>query len=830
MTTLQDQLDWERDMIYRGVTRYRAQQAAAIEKGRESETSAGSRLLRSYVLQISDHIQLYLTGKLDHKRRNIYAKLMGTVNTDAIALFALRILIGVVFTATGPGAIRRRVSIQSSCHTLGGRIEDELRFSQFQSEHKEYYDAIIRNFEERRVTSYRYQHRALVFQSNEMGMIWKDWSMTDRVGVGALVISLLMEVCDLVEIETVVEPRGRCKKYIVPTKECILWVEKHDGFAELICPDRMPALIQPADWTGPFEGGFWSPRLRHMTPMVKRTGGAKGVRRGLLEEAVMPQVLTALNGLQATPWRLNGHVLEIMKEVFSKNLEIGMPRSEPYDIPTSPLSEDDKPGEWGDKDPKKIAFVEWKATARELHNMEAERVSKSRALIRTMRLASELENKEKFYYVYQCDFRGRIYCATTGLSPQGTDHSKALLTFARSEPLGERGLYWLKVHGANKFGYDKCGYDERVNWIDADHDTWMDVAANPLDRRAVWSSCDKPWQFLAWCFEYAAAMEFGKDFRSSLPVALDGSCNGLQHFSAMLRDEVGGRSVNLLASEQPEDIYQSVADVCTRKLRGLRSLNSEEHLGAANWLALFESLGLSGMPRKLSKTPVMTLPYGSTRQACTSSIFKWVTEYGERFFEKNTNFRHALYLCPILWESIGEVVIAARSAMTWVQKCSTVMSQEDRPLQYLSPLGFPVYQAAMAFDSKKIETQIGGRLQLRLALDTGKIDGRKQRQGSSPNLIHHVDATHLMMCVNAGLAEGIDCFAMIHDDFGCHANRVDTFQKIIRDTFVELHQAGDILSNFKKAHEERYDIDLPDLPATGLLDLSQVHVSKYFFG
>lgn len=833
MTDLQTQLDWEHLMIYRGVHRFRNMRQKALESGREDETSAGSRLMQTYVLQIGDHIQDYLDGKIPGKRRGKYAKLMGTVNTDAVAMFALRQIIGVIFMynaeAIRKGAKQTRISLQAICGTIGGRIEDELRFSSFQTEHKEYYDAILRRLEDGGTKSYRHMHRTLVHSANSKGMEWHEWSVIDRTQVGALVVSLLLEVCDLVEIESIKDrPDRPPRKYVIPTQECVEWVTKHDGFAELIHPDRMPTLIPPADWVSPWEGGFWSPRLRHMTPLIKR---ATGARRERVDAAVMPRVLSAVNAMQGTPWRINGPVLAVMKEVWSKNLEIGMPRSEPYEIPPCPLAEEDSPKEWAEDDPRRIPFVEWKAEARELHSMEAERVAKNRALVRTFRLASELEDKDKFYYVYQCDFRGRLYCATTGLSPQGTDHSKAILLFGRSEPLGERGLYWLKVHGANKFGYDKCGYDQRVAWIDSEHLSWMAVASDPIGRREVWQSCDKPWQFLAWCFEYAAAMDFGPDYRSSLPVALDGSCNGLQHFSAMLRDSVGGAAVNLIGGDSPADIYRSVADVATRKLVGVRALNGDDHAAAANWLALFDKLRVGeGMDRSLSKTPVMTLPYGSTMQACTVSIFRWLHKHAPDYFDKNTNFKHSLFLSPILWASIGEVVVAAREAMSWIQKSSSIISKENAPLEYTSALGFPIYQAAYEFESKKIETQIGGRMQLRLAIDTDKIDSRKQRQGSSPNLIHSVDATHLMMVVNAAVAEDIDCFAMIHDDFGVHASRIDVWHRIIRETFVELHQSGTILKDFKELHEERLALDLPDLPPTGTLNVGEVLRSDYFFG
>ena len=37
----------------------------------------------------------------------------------------------------------------------------------------------------------------------------------------------------------------------------------------------------------------------------------------------------------------------------------------------------------------------------------------------------------------------------------------------------------------------------------------------------------------------------------------DGSCNGLQHYAALGRDVLGGRSVNVLPSEKPQVLANS---------------------------------------------------------------------------------------------------------------------------------------------------------------------------------------------------------------------------------------------------------------------------------
>lgn len=66
---------------------------------------------------------------------------------------------------------------------------------------------------------------------------------------------------------------------------------------------------------------------------------------------------------------------------------------------------------------------------------------------------------------------------------------------------------------------------------------------------------------LATCMEISNAIRSGdpENFISHLPVHQDGSCNGLQHYAALGRDEYGGKQVNVLPSERPEDVYAEVS-------------------------------------------------------------------------------------------------------------------------------------------------------------------------------------------------------------------------------------------------------------------------------
>ena len=816
MTTLQEELAWEKTMIERGMYRYDASQKNAVEGDRVADTSAGNRLLKSYLLQIEDQMRETIFG-----HRNTSAmKVLRSMETSKLAYIALKCMLSCVYEP-------ERV-LTSVCTQIGSKVEDEFHMMEIEANHKNYFDQAFR---QNKSTHYRHLRNSIIQAArNNTSFEPNYWNEDQRAKVGLVLQAMVLEACDLFEhrVGYKVNQTGKWGKqqtFLVPTQQCVEWVQKHDDVMRMMFPDRMPTLIPPAEWVGYDDGGYWHPKLRRLTPFVIASKSNPTAAKERYSH-IGKQVYRAANALQNTGWCINERVLAVMKEVWTKNLGVGMPRSEPYDFPPCPLA----PGATAQTEEEQHVFEQWKNDMRAVHAKEAERSALCMLVSRSLRIAQELKDKEQFYYVYRADFRGRLYAASTGISPQGPDQGKALLQFAKAKPIGESGLYWLKVHGANKWGMDKCSGDEQVAWIEERHEQWCAVANDPVGQRALWADADKPYQFLAFCFEYEEATRVGAEFRSRLPIARDGSCNGLQHFSAMLRDAVGGKAVNLVPQDKPADIYQEVADVSTDKLIALAKGGTEQAPAAMNWLKLFYRLYGENPPRmkrKLPKKPVMTLPYGSTRQTCTESIYDWYRDEDGEFFGK-TGFRHAIFLTPVLWESIGEVVIAARAAMSWIQKCAGAVAKEGHAFEYRTPLGFPVYHKAYKFEIKEVRTRLFGGTRIKVQIHTDEINAAKMRSGSSPNYVHSMDATHLMMVVNACLDAGIQDFAMIHDDFGCHACHVEDFDRIIREQFCLLY-GPDRLADLRAQLEAGSGCDLPPTPPMGDLNLDDVKRSKYFF-
>jgi DNA-dependent RNA polymerase len=119
---------------------------------------------------------------------------------------------------------------------------------------------------------------------------------------------------------------------------------------------------------------------------------------------------------------------------------------------------------------------------------------------------------------------------------------------------------------------------------------WLSKAADPI-------------RFVAHAIELAAALtlERPEDFKTSLPVALDASNSGAQHYSMLARDRKGAELTNLIPNDVPKDLYGEVLDINTKRLTVLTE-ESADH--ARFWLT-------SGvLNRKVFKTLTMTFLYG----------------------------------------------------------------------------------------------------------------------------------------------------------------------------------------------------------------------------
>jgi len=808
MATIELQIELEHKLLQKTAERFKINNERAATNGRGSETDHARRL---YKLFIQDTVQsLKDSIKLRKGQPGPGAKyipMIEQVDPELACSIALNELFDNVFQADR--------GLQDAISKIGVRIEDDIKFSRFRKENPEYYDVIIRDFKTKGTTNYRHMHRVLTMKMNELNIAWNDWTALERINVGEIVAKVIIESTGLFEIRKPVR-RGKNSPSTTLefTEHATEWLDKFSEYAQFLRPLGAPCIIPPKPWESLHHGGFYSPELQSKFPFVR----TRHIKK--LVGADLTRHMQAVNKLQDTAWQINPQVKHFFDWALKSNVTtmIGLPASQPYEFPTAP----ECPKE-GATQAQQEALIQWKRETARLHTKERKRHADAMALWRISTMADEYRNYDNFYFVYTTDFRGRIYPVTSGLSPQGADYSKGLLRFTEGKALGEDGAYWFTVHGANLLGYDKDTYDGRVKYImqperlDAIRRVSSDLCS--IETAKFIAGADKPLQFLAWCLEFSEYLDTGVTYKSHLPIGLDGSCNGLQNFSAILRDSVGGLATNVLPSDRPNDIYGEVARVAIGKLH---ACNSEDKPMADKLLRL-------GITRKTTKRSVMTLPYGLTKHSSSQYIGDWLHENHEIEFLNYTDLNQAKQLLnTAVWDSIGEVVKAAREGMDWLQSVAKIAGKEDQALTWTSPTGFRVYQRDCKSKVRRVRSSLEGVHNYNVREFTDKIDTQALKNGSAPNYVHSMDAAHLVLTVLE--SNGITSWQMIHDDFGCHACDIPELHRAIRYAFYKMYDNIDRLAVFADEVQVDLDTELPTRPNMGDMNIEDVLESEYFFG
>ena len=457
--------------------------------------------------------------------------------------------------------------------------------------------------------------------------------------------------------------------------------------------------------------------------------------------------------------------------------------------------------------------------------------------------AEKFKDFPEIYFPYNLDFRGRAYPIPPHLSNIGSDLCRGMLKFSKSKQLGERGLYWLKVHLANLAGADKMTFEGRAAFADKNMVNIRAAAEDPFGENRWWMSLEDPFQALATCKEIIRAIDSGDpcSYEGSLPVHMDGSCNGLQHYAALGRDYGGGKAVNLCDFDQPQDVYIGVMHEVIDRVAKEASKNldfdpTSESLSRSEKKALKDNAAaklVNGfVDRSVVKRTVMTSVYGVTYIGARKQIQEKLEEKLEAAGVDVDEMEHGIhaasgYLASVTMDVMGELFQGARQTMNWLAACAKLISAHGQPMAWISPIGVPVVQP---YRQSKPYTVVTLLQRMILTDDNDNLPIHKQRQVTAfpPNYVHSLDSSHMILTALEMDRRGL-AFTAVHDSFWTHPADVDEMNVVLRECFIDLYNEP-LLEELKRNWELRYpDIVFPDLPERGTLDLEEVKKARYFF-
>lgn len=808
---MERELSHEDAMVSRGVDRFYKSIERERSRGSASSVPGGRALISKMTMTLAelilDEISRLESGRV--KRKPPELKNLQLIPAKDSAALSIKTVLDACSLS------KNAVTSQKLAHKIGTAIDAEYVVRAMTSENKALYNGIVKNVA-KRSSSLKQLRTELTNAAVDRVGVKPALTTQEKVRVGMFIAEAMVS-SGILDTHTTSRGKRRVKEYALSDLAFEVCMQTNELVSEMR-PYLLPTVIPPAPWTDSDTGGYWSDG-RFGRLISRRAVGKDWC--GALSETDAPQVFTPVNYLQSVPFRVNPGVLEAVRMMREGNVvRAGLPPAELESFPPKPF----------DIDTNEDARREYSKAKAAVHTRNAQMKGKVLATEKTIMVATELENEDTIYFPKFIDFRGRVYDYPSFLHPQGNDLSKGLLQFANGKPLTEDGRRWLAIHTANCFGYDKAPIEDRVAWVDQNMERLVNTGREPMGGdRAFWMDADEPFQFLASCMEWAGYAEQGDDYLSHLPVAMDGSCNGLQHFSAMLRDPIGGRATNLTVEERPQDIYTEVLNEVVKVLK--EEVTKGEPL-ARQWLPL--------MKRKVVKRPVMTLPYGANRTTFVDQIkvdtLAPLEADGESPFESSSEA--AKYLARILWDAVGSVVVAAQAAMGWLQEVAGIAVDHGNLIEWTTPVGFPVMQEYREAKTKQVFIAcMGQKLKVNVPLEMSEQDGKlrkkKMKNAVAPNFVHSLDAAHMLLTVEAFRAAtgNTGHLAMVHDSYACHASDAAALSTALRETFVDMYQDTDVLLDFACEVQMTLPegVKLPPVPPKGSLELDKVLESQYFF-
>ena len=626
-----------------------------------------------------------------------------------------------------------------------------------------------------------------------------DLSVRDAIHLGGRLVALAVAATGLFKIQQVTK---QPKRILFTTEAAKHFEEVMQLLQSLLRPRFLPMVAPPRPWEPDGTGGGF---LVVQQPLVKREDEL--VVGAALDRADLRVPCEAVNALQATPFRLNRRIYELFEKVWERpERKVLLPILIPPPMPPYiPKDGTDPKVHARRKRERAHARRLWKAAINNRIQM-AERRS----------VCEDLDQFEQFWFPAQLDWRGREYPVPQGVQPQGDDLQKALLHFANAKPLGERGAEWLAIALASFYGHglDKAPFRERIEWVRARREEIIDSVERPFDGSRLWLEAEEKWRFQAAADEWAMYAAYGPGTESRFPLAIDGTCNVLQHCAALGRDAEGARWTNVLPGPQPGDVYGRVAGIVDTMLRTRKTKRARE------WLR--EGL----LSRALVKRATMTTPYGITMKGVRRQLREFIRE---NFFDQfEDEVKAARHLGKRVVQAIAEVCVKAVEIRQWLQKVVEQLAAKGLGIYWTVPTGFCVPHHYFEEVGRRVGS-VTGALLIKQSEKGAAIDLVRQKNAVAANLIHSLDAAHMMLTVVALKAAGLSDFAMVHDSFAVHACDVDLLARVVREQFIRVHTEftlGKLYEDFKR---QAPGIDLPPPPALGTLNLADVMDSEYFF-
>ncbi len=874
----QDQRQLEREARDRlkGRERSADRREKQIKHSGLSATTAALKLRIPAIERVSAEIQRRIEEQEQHNSKEAWYKAVKQIPIDEVSEIGLITCLDAVghgwtWNATLKHA-GRALHMAHFTSVMRGNRAGKRMLAQLESKARQ------------RCTKYNDRVQYVMKVAAKRGFNFDAYTPAQYDKIGSFLIDVVHTASNIVEVgskKTGDDPDAEKweSNILVLTEEATEKLEKDNAYLDGLSSLFSPMTAPPVDWPSVMSP-YLDPRTSFLVPMVKKLWSPehKTAIENAINDGSMDECIDALNFIQSVPYEVNEYVVKAVRwaagypeegegERSDMRTKAGkLPNLKKVDVPS-------KPKNWDELNSKQKQ--QWYKDEQKAKRLNSEIDGLLRVMSNTLEDCADLRGHQ-FWMPHQFDKRGRIYHTST-FGHHNTDYIRAMFLFANKAEITEANAPFLDLQLANSWGndVDKESLTKRQDWVDKNWEAIYNCGRDFKAHVEFWRQADEPFQFLAACHEYANAADAadkGEPYYSGLPIALDATQSGIQHFAASLLDEVAGELVNLVPQDTPNDVYiecmkkaQKAIDDDIQRFEAEAPVSAsdtdeekETKLKHQKWLQHAKNLNkLGGLTRKIVKRNVMTWAYSSRQYGLAKQLRSdWLSDFTEQVdrgeldehpFGADDGYAASWYIAGKNEEAIGKTVPSAETGMEFFQKCAALLAEENKHVKFVTPLGFPMFQ----YYREEADQPHRQRMYL-----TDKATGQRKKNAKNctvqfldevnktqsvnavaPNIIHSMDATHLMMTAIMCQEMGVTDLMVVHDSFATNLGDIATLTWAVRRAFVDLYKDYNLYEDFKKQCAARLsDPDriarLPDVPEirnTGKLDLEGVMESDYCF-
>ena len=315
------------------------------------------------------------------------------------------------------------------------------------------------------------------------------------------------------------------------------------------------------------------------------------------------------------------------------------------------------------------------------------------------------------------------------------------------------------------------------------------------------------------------------EFKTYLPVQLDGTCNGFQHLALLSNETSLFDSLNLAEakkSDRAKDFYQSIIDPLIIYLQDKKSTSEDPKI-----VESCERLIKLNINRSNIKTALITILYNATSTSFVEYIIQTLEySHGENYtivdskgetknkylgWYKTLGYNGKYNLVSyndinLLVNYIDEIIYInypkIKILTEYLKNICTNLNHLNLPVIWRLPTGLVISQKYMKKHIKKIQSFKNKDTSISLTFtDKIKIDYKKQKTALMPNLIHSLDSSVLFLLYNSFYAfvdgdNNIVNFYSVHDCYGISAKYVENLITILKTIYIELYSDSGYIQKF----------------------------------